>query len=70
MRCGVANGDGYQVTCQDDDPQHASPHSAGGDGWAMAWCTPPEPCRKGPCAGPCHTLDPRSASADGPVPSP
>lgn len=63
MVCGEPNHDGYDVQCADEDPHHTGPHSAGGDGWAIAWCTPPVPCRKGACAGPCHALDPQTVSA-------
>lgn len=60
--CGVPNDDGFDVTCQDKDPHHRSPHSARGCGRgivAIVWCTPPVPCRQGLCPGPCHALDPR-----------
>ncbi len=68
MICGVANEDGYPVTCQDEDPHHRSPHHAAGGGpgvIGVAWCTPPEPCRKGLCPGPCHALDGRLAGSVG-----
>lgn len=60
--CGVPNPDGYPVTCENPDRLHRGPHSAHGGGpgiVGIAWCTPPQPCRKGPCPGPCHLLDPR-----------
>lgn len=63
MTCGVPNEDGYQVVCEDEDPRHASPHVASGERWVVVWCTPPKPCRKGLCPGPCHALNPRTVSA-------
>lgn len=56
--CGASNPDGYAATCQDENPRHRYPHAASGEGWSMAWCTPPQPCRGGSCSGPCHAGDP------------